>query len=132
MQLLPSTAKELKVGNINELDANIHAGAKYVRTIIDSYLDDDSIDDLNKTLLAFAAYNAGPNRIFRLRDATRERRLDPNVWFGNVELMVAEKVGAEPVTYVSNIFKYYVGFRLMEQHRESRRQAKEAFEKTRR
>jgi len=132
MQLLPSTAKELKVGNIYELEPNIHAGAKYVRFIIDSYFDDDSIDDLNKTLFAFAAYNAGPNRIFRLRDATRERRLDPNVWFGNVEQVVSEKVGAEPVTYVSNIFKYYVGFKLMEQHRESRRQAKEEFEKTRR
>ena len=130
MQLLPSTAKELKVSNVHELEPNIHAGAKYVRFIIDSYFDDNSIDDLNKTLLAFAAYNAGPNRITRLRDATREQQLDPNVWFDNVELVVAEKVGAEPVTYVSNIFKYYVGFKLMEQHRESRRQAREAFEKT--
>ena len=92
---------------------------------------DDSIDDLNKTLLAFAACNAGPNRIARLQNATRVQRLDPNVWFGNVELVVSEKVGAEPVNYVSNISKYYVGFRLMEQHRESRRQAKEAFEKAR-
>ena len=77
MQLLPSTARGLNVGNIHELEPNIHAGAKYVRFIIDSYFDDDSIDDLNKTLLAFAAYNSGPNRIPRLRDTTRERRLDP-------------------------------------------------------
>jgi membrane-bound lytic murein transglycosylase MltF len=100
--------------------------------IIDTYFDDASIDDFNKTLFAFAGYNAGPNRISRLRDATQERKLDPNVWFGNVELVVSEKVGPEPVNYVSNIFKYYVGFRLMEQHREKRRQAKEDFEKTRR
>jgi membrane-bound lytic murein transglycosylase MltF len=132
MQLLPSTARELNVGNIHELEPNIHAGAKYVRFIIDSYFDDDSIDELNKTLLAFAAYNSGPNRISRLQDTTRERRLDPNIWFGNVELVVSEKVGAEPVTYVSSIFKYYVGFKLMEQHRESRRHAKETFEETRR
>lgn len=131
MQLLPSTARELKIANVNELEPNIHAGAKYVRFIIDSYFNDDSIDDLNKTLFAFAAYNAGPNRIARLRDATRERQLDPNTWFGHVELVVSEKIGAEPVTYVSNIFKYYVGFKLLEQHRESRRQAREDFEKAR-
>jgi membrane-bound lytic murein transglycosylase MltF len=132
MQLLPSTAREMKIDNVHELEANIHAGVKYVRFIIDSYFDNVSIDDFNKTLLAFAAYNAGPNRISRLRDTTQKRNLDPNVWFGNVELVVSEKVGAEPVNYVSNIFKYYVGFSLMEQHRETRRQVKEDFENTRR
>jgi len=132
MQVLPSTAREMKIDNIQKLEPNIHAGVKYVRYIIDTYFDDASIDDFNKTLFAFAGYNAGPNRISRLRDATQERKLDPNVWFGNVELVVSEKVGPEPVNYVSNIFKYYVGFRLMEQHREKRRQAKEDFEKTRR
>jgi membrane-bound lytic murein transglycosylase MltF len=132
MQLLPSTAREMKIDDIQKLEPNIHAGAKYVRYIIDTYFDDASIDDFNKTLFAFAAYNAGPNRISRLRNATQERELDPNVWFGNVELVVSEKVGPEPVNYVSNIFKYYVGYRLMEQHRETRHQAKEDFEKTRR
>jgi len=132
MQLLPSTAGEMQIDNIQELESNIHAGVKYVRYIIDTYFDNDSIDDFNKTLFAFAAYNAGPSRISRLRDVTQKRKLDPNIWFGNVELVVSEKVGSEPVIYVSNIFKYYVGFRLLEQHRETRRQAKESFEKTRR
>jgi membrane-bound lytic murein transglycosylase MltF len=60
-----------------------------------------------------------------------KRKLDPNIWFGNVERVVSEDVGPEPVNYVSNIFKYYVGYRLMEQHRETRQQAKDDFEKTR-
>ena len=37
--------------------------------------------------------------------------LDPNRWFENVEVVVARRVGSEPVRYVSNIFKYYVAYR---------------------
>jgi membrane-bound lytic murein transglycosylase MltF len=130
MQVRPSTARELKVGDVHQLEPNVHAGVKYIRVIIDTYFADDAVDDLNKTLFAFAAYNAGPNRIRRLRSATRERKLDPDTWFGNVELVVAQRVGAEPVTYVSNIFKYYVAFKLMERHREAQRRAREKFEES--
>jgi membrane-bound lytic murein transglycosylase MltF len=91
MQLLPSTAREMKIDDIQKLEPNIHAGVKYDRYIIDTYFDDTSIDDFNKTLFAFAGYNAGPNRISRLRDATQKRKPDLNVWFGNVELVVPEK-----------------------------------------
>ena len=31
MQVMPATGKELKVGDIHQLEANIHAGAKYLR-----------------------------------------------------------------------------------------------------
>jgi membrane-bound lytic murein transglycosylase MltF len=130
MQVLPSTGKELNVGDIRQLEPNIHAGTKYIRRIIDTYFADDVFDDLNKMLLAFAAYNAGPNRIGRLRKTARERGLDAVTWFGNVELVVAEKVGAEPVAYVSNIFKYYVAFKLLEQDREAQQRAKESFQKS--
>jgi membrane-bound lytic murein transglycosylase MltF len=128
MQVRLSTGRELKVGDVRQVEPNIHAGAKYIRSTIDTYFADDDVDDLNKALFAFASYNAGPNRIRSLRSATRDRRLDPDIWFGNVELLVAQKVGAEPVAYVSNIFKYYVAFKLLERHREVRRQAREAFQ----
>jgi membrane-bound lytic murein transglycosylase MltF len=127
MQVLPSTAKELDVGDIRQLEPNVHAGTKYVRRIIDTYFADAAFDDVNKMLFAFAAYNAGPARIARLRNTARERDLDAAKWFGNVELVVAEKVGAEPVTYVSNIFKYYVAFKLLDEHRQERQRAKQAF-----
>jgi len=130
MQVLPSTGRELKVGDIHQLEPNVHAGAKYIRVIIDTYFADDAVDDLNKTLLAFAGYNGGPNRIRRLRGVTRERGLDPNTWFDNVELVVAQRVGSEPVTYVSNIFKYYVAFKLLERDREAQERAKEEFKKS--
>jgi membrane-bound lytic murein transglycosylase MltF len=67
----------------------------------------------HKALFAFASYNAGAGRISSLRKEAAKRGLDPNVWFQNVEYVAAEKIGPETVTYVSNIYKYYVSYRLI-------------------
>jgi membrane-bound lytic murein transglycosylase MltF len=114
MQLTAATGKAMDVGDINELEANIHAGVKYIRFMVDTYYQDPHIDALNKVLFAFAAYNAGPNRIRSLRKEAEARHLDPNVWFDNVERMVAEHIGRETVQYVSNIYKYYVAYSLVQ------------------
>ena len=55
-----------------------------------------------------------------------ERGLDPNVWFNNVELVAAEKIGRETVTYVSNIYKYYLAYQMIEEERAEREKAKAA------
>ena len=72
-----------------------------------------AIDPVNRMLFAFASYNAGPNRIARLRGQAGEYGLNPNEWFGEVELIVQRKVGMEPVNYVRNIYKYYLGYMLV-------------------
>ena len=108
MQVMPPTGKELNVGDITKIDANIHAGVKYMRFMMDQYYANEPMDKLNKALMTFASYNAGPGRIRQLRRETEKRGLDPNVWFGNVERVASERIGRETVTYVSNIFKYYV------------------------
>jgi len=112
MQLMPTTGRAMGVGDVTRLDANVHAGAKYVRKLMDVYFADPELDELNRTLLAFAAYNAGPGRIQDLRRAAARRGLDPNAWFNNVELMAAEQVGPETVSYVANIYKYYIAYTL--------------------
>jgi membrane-bound lytic murein transglycosylase MltF len=114
MQVMPATGKELKVGDITQLDPNIHAGVKYIRFMIDQYYKGEPMDDLNKGLFAFASYNAGAGRIAGLRKEAAKRGLDPNVWFHNVERVAAEKIGRETVTYVSNIYKYYVAYTLVQ------------------
>jgi membrane-bound lytic murein transglycosylase MltF len=68
---------------------------------------------LTQNLIAFAAYNAGPAKIQRMRNETSKAGLDPNVWFGNVDIIVAKKIGRETVQYVSNIYKYYIAYRLV-------------------
>ena len=113
MQLLPSTAKDKNVDipNIDELEPNIEAGAKYMAFLKERYFSGPELEGINGSLLALASYNAGPGRIRRLRREAGERGYDPNQWFDNVEVIVAEQVGRETVQYVSNIFKYYLTYR---------------------
>jgi len=124
MQVMPATGKELKVGDIAQLDANIHAGVKYMRFMMDQYYADEPMDALNKGLMTFASYNAGPGRIRQLRRETEKRGLNPNVWFGNVERITSERIGRETVTYVSNIFKYYITYKLLTEQQQRKDAAK--------
>ena len=126
MQLMPATAKDMNVGDVKEVEANIHAGIKYMRWMIDHYYGDEPMTELDKALFAFASYNAGAGRVSQLRKEAARRGLDPNKWFQNVEYVAAEKVGAETVTYVSNIYKYYIGYRLVMEDRAAQQKAVES------
>jgi membrane-bound lytic murein transglycosylase MltF len=126
MQVMPTTAadRNVKITNIHLVEPNIQAGAKYMRFLVNQYFDEPGIDNLNRHLFAFASYNGGPNRITRLRREAAARGLDPNKWFNNVELLAAEQIGRETVQYVSNIYKYYVAYRLVLERTEQRDAAK--------
>ena len=129
MQVMPATGKELGVGNIRKLEPNIHAGVKYIRFMIDRYYAKEPMDQLNKMLFAFASYNAGPSRIEGLRKEAARRGLNPNVWFNNVDVVAADRIGSETVTYVSNIYKYYIAYRLVAENEAQRQRAREEIEK---
>jgi membrane-bound lytic murein transglycosylase MltF len=114
MQVIPryAAASPINIANVNVADANIHAGAKMLRNIADSYFNDPKLDPVDRTMFVFASYNAGPTRVSRLRKKAAENGLNPDVWFDNVELMAAQDIGQETVTYVRNIYKYYVAYKL--------------------
>jgi membrane-bound lytic murein transglycosylase MltF len=112
MQIMPATGKELDVGDIKKAEANVHGGTKYMRVLFDRYFKDANFDDQNRALFAFASYNAGPGRIAKVRAEAKERRLDPNKWFNNVEIVASNRIGQETVHYVRNIYKYYTAYRL--------------------
>jgi len=115
MQIKPSTAGDPSVGIPNvdtNIDNNIHAGVKYMDFIMKRYFADANMNSMNRSLFAFASYNAGPARVARLRKAANAEGLDPNVWFNNVEIVAAREIGAETVTYVGNIYKYYVAYKM--------------------
>jgi len=117
MQILPSTAKDKNVGipDIYDLDPNIHAGTKYLRFMADNYFaKDPDLDERNRALFSFASYNAGPAKVAKMRAEAKKMGLDPNQWFGNVEVVAAKQIGRETVQYVSNILKYYVAYKLLE------------------
>jgi membrane-bound lytic murein transglycosylase MltF len=115
MQLLPSTAadKNVNIRKIEVMEHNIHAGVKYMRFIHDRYFKNEPMDALNKMLFTFASYNAGPGRIIKLRQEAQQSGFDPNIWFRNVEIIAARRIGAETVQYVSNIYKYYIAYRFI-------------------
>jgi membrane-bound lytic murein transglycosylase MltF len=46
------------------------------------------------------------------REKAEQRGIDPNKWFNNVELVIAEQIGTQTTTYVRNIYKYYVAYKL--------------------
>ena len=123
MQVMPATGQDLSVGDITKVEPNVHAGVKYMRWMIDEYYGDEPMTTLNKALFALASYNAGAGRISKLRDTAAKRGLDPNIWFHNVELVAAEKIGAETVTYVSNIYKYYIAYKLIMKAKEEKEEA---------
>ncbi len=126
MQVIPknAAASPISIPNVGTADGNIHAGVKMLRNIADTYFNDPKIDPTNKTLFVFASYNAGPNRIARLRKEAPDMGLDPNIWFNNVELVAAKDIGQETVTYVANTYKYYVAYKLAVEQRELREKAK--------
>jgi membrane-bound lytic murein transglycosylase MltF len=115
MQVIPkyAAAPPINISNVEIAENNIQAGAKMMHNISESYFNDVKLDPLNRTLMCFAAYNAGPTRIAHLREKAASEGLDPDKWFGNVELIVAKEVGQETTQYVNNIFKYYVAYKLI-------------------
>ena len=114
MQIKPATAADAYVGiaDVTTPENNIHAGAKYMRFIADRYFSDSAIGELDQWVFSLAAYNAGPARINRYRREAAEKGYDPNVWFDNVEIIVAQRIGRETVEYVSNIYRYYLSYQI--------------------
>jgi len=129
MQIMPATGKELGVGDITQIEPNIHAGTKYMDQLMSRYFPDAKFTPEVRPLFAFASYNAGPGNISKMRKEAEKRGLDPNKWFNHVERVVAERIGTETTTYVRNIYKYYVAYKLTVEAQESTRKARETLER---
>jgi membrane-bound lytic murein transglycosylase MltF len=112
MQVMPQTGEQMKVGDVHVVEANIHAGAKYMDMLMTQYFKDANFSEGNRPLFAFASYNCGPGNVAKARTEAAKRGLDPDKWFNNVEIVVAQKIGTETTTYVRNIYKYYVAYKL--------------------
>jgi membrane-bound lytic murein transglycosylase MltF len=116
MQVMPDTARDPNVAipDIEMADRNVEAGVKYLRHLRDSYFDDPEITPFDQACFTFAAYNAGPGNIRKARERAVSMGLDPNVWFGQVEVAAGRTISREPVVYVRNILKYYTSYKIFE------------------
>jgi membrane-bound lytic murein transglycosylase MltF len=128
MQVIPkfAAAPPISVPNVTSAQANIEAGVKMLKHISERYFSDGSLDGVNRTLFTFAGYNAGPTRIARLRKQAKQQGLDPNRWFGNVEVTASRAIGQETVRYVANVYKYYVAYKLSQEQAEALQRGKAA------
>jgi membrane-bound lytic murein transglycosylase MltF len=126
MQLMPATGAAMDVGDIATMEPNVHAGAKYMNELITRYFSDAKFSEANRHLFAFATYNAGPGNISYMRELAKSRGLNPDEWFNNVEVVTAEKIGQQTTTYVRNIYKYYVAYKLSHEAAETEHRARQA------
>jgi len=127
MQIKPDTAAGNPiniVGVDKSAERNVEAGTKYLRFMVDRYYKNEPMTQIDKGLFAIASYNAGPARVAGLRAKAKRQGLDPNKWFGNVEVVAAREIGRETVQYVSNIYKYYVSYTLIAAQRVAQQRAK--------
>ena len=125
MQLMPATGAAMDVGDIAIMEPNVHAGAKYMNELITRYFSDAKFSEANRHLFAFATYNAGPGNISYMRELAKSRGLNPDEWFNNVEVVTAEKIGQQTTTYVRNIYKYYVAYKLSHEAAETEQRARQ-------
>ena len=114
MQVMPRTAsdKHINIKNIHLLDNNIHAGTKYLNFLRTRYFSNPEIEPADRVYFSWAAYNAGPARIYKIRKEAVKRGFNPDKWFFNVENIASEIIGRETVDYVANINKYFVAYQL--------------------
>lgn len=115
MQIKPSTAAQspINIRSVNQLDRNIEAGAKFMRFIETQSSQGELTDPVTESLFALASYNAGPAKIQTLRKEAAEHGYNPNLWFNNVEIIASVDIGRETVQYVSNIYKYYLAYKMV-------------------
>ena len=127
MQIKPSTAANdpIRIMGVQKLNHNIEAGAKYMRYMVEQYYAKEPMDDVTKGLFAIASYNAGPAKIQKLRKEAAQRGYDPNLWFNNVEIIASIEIGRETVQYVSNIYKYYLAYKMVTERQNRSRELKE-------
>jgi membrane-bound lytic murein transglycosylase MltF len=116
MQLLPATGRAMGYRDISaSAKSNIDAGVKYMRYLIDRHFNDPGLGEVDRVDFALAAYNAGPTRIQQMRRLAAKRGLDSDRWFQNVERVVLQEIGEEPVRYVANIHRYYMAYKLADE-----------------
>ena len=122
MQMLPRTAKELGVTNLNEPEQAISSGIKYLDWTRDRFSKNLPVQE--QIFFSLASYNAGFGHVKDAQRLARQLGLRDDKWFNHVEkamLLLQKKKyyrkarfgyvrGSEPVNYVRNIHQRYLSY----------------------
>ena len=103
-----------KITGAKYVENNIHAGIKYFNWIKSRYFDPNlEMTEATRLRMSLAAYNAGPATVLKAMKLAKKMKLNPNVWFRQVELAMLKMKKVEPVNYVSEINKRYISYHLL-------------------
>ncbi len=128
MQVMPATGKELGRRRHPATRAQ-HPRGREIHALDDGPLLQRRADGpAQQGAVRLRLLQRRPRAHPQLRKEAEKRGLDPNVWFGNVEQIASERIGRETVTYVSNIYKYWVAYRLVLDQKARREAAKKSLE----
>jgi membrane-bound lytic murein transglycosylase F len=119
MQVMPRTASELGVEDLEDPDTGIYAGVLYMSRMRDRF--EDQLPASERLWFALASYNVGYGHVRDARQLAAANGYDPNRWFGNVERAILLKRRrdvasrtrfgycrcSEPVRYVREIRDRY-------------------------
>ena len=95
-----------------------------LRDIDDRYFNDPKIRFNEQDALCFRQLQRWAKSHCEAAQEDNRNGARPNVWFGNVELVASKDIGQETVLYVSNIYKYYVAYKLAAEQRQVKDKAK--------
>lgn len=110
LQITPSAAKRVGVANIQSPENNVRAAARYMALIQRKFFASPRVNERERMAFVLAAYNMGPERVQSMRQEARKRGLNPNQWFFQTERIAMEQGGANVVSFVNSVNKYYLAF----------------------
>ncbi|MCK5067405.1 MAG: transporter substrate-binding domain-containing protein [Bacteroidales bacterium] len=103
MQLMPGTAENYGITMESSPEAQIRAGASFIKWLDDRFIDDiEDEEERNKFVLA--SYNIGLGHIQDARRLAERYEADPNVWHGSVDEWLLKK--SDPTYYTDQVVKY--------------------------
>jgi membrane-bound lytic murein transglycosylase F len=125
MQMMPATAKEMGVVNIEHPEDNIKGGTKYLKTLMDKW--QHIPDSTQRIKFALASYNCGYYHVVDAQKLTRKYGGNERIWDNQVAEFIVKLAnkkyymesiidygfvrGIEPYRYVDEIFKRYEHYR---------------------
>jgi membrane-bound lytic murein transglycosylase MltF len=110
LQITPSAAQRVGVGNIHDLDGNVQAASKYLAMIRHKFFSSPKINERERMAFTLAAYNLGPEKVQAMRAEAKRQGLNPNQWFFQVERVALVQSGMNVVSYVNSVNKYYLAY----------------------
>jgi membrane-bound lytic murein transglycosylase MltF len=101
---------ETKLKKMRKTAYNIQTAARYLRFLADHYFSSSNVEELDRNLMAVAAYQASPEQVIAARKKAALDGFNPDLWFNHTEVaLLSGELEEEKDTAQStrNIYKYF-------------------------